>query len=95
MNNNEYTVHPDKVTPFRDITWYVKWFSSIVLILAVAFRAVEEMPKIIDIVLSWIGAAGWLWVGWKWHDRALMILNSVVLFMLTASVIRFIGMHVI
>lgn len=79
----------NKVTPLHDSTWYVKWVSSILLLIAVACRSVEEIPKIYDVAIGWIGTMGWLWVGYKWHDRALILLNSVIVFMLTLSLLRY------
>jgi hypothetical protein len=37
---------------------------------------------------SWIGAAGWFFVGFKWNDRALMVLNGVFGVILFAGIMR-------
>ena len=79
-----------KVTPLHDRTWYVKWVSVILICLAVLCRSVEEVPKIYDVVLSMFGTAGWLWVGFKWHDRALIVLNTILLAMLVSGGARYI-----
>ena len=79
----------DKVTPKHDLTWYVKWISCIFVLIAVACRSVEEVPKIYDVVFSLIGTLGWLWVGYMWHDRALLMLNGVLSFLLATSVLRY------
>ena len=81
--------HVNKVTPRHDITWYVKWVSCILVISAVACRSVEEVPKIYDVVFSFAGTVGWLWVGYMWHDRAIMVLNTVLAFMLLLSLMRY------
>ena len=47
------------------------------------------MPKIYDVVLSMFGTAGWLWVGFKWHDRALVVLNTVLLSILVSGAFRY------
>lgn len=78
-----------KVTPVHDSTWYVKWVSVAFVCVAVLFRSVEEIPKIYDISCSIFGTAGWLWVGFKWHDRALIILNTILLAMLVSGAFRF------
>ena len=78
-----------KVTPMHDITWYVKWVSVAFVCVAVLFRSVEEVPKIYDISCSIFGTAGWLWVGFKWHDRALIVLNTILLAMLVSGAFRF------
>ena len=79
----------DKVTPKHDLTWYVKWISCIFVLIAVACRSVEEVPKIYDVVFSLIGTLGWLWVGYIWHDRAIIVLNGVLSFLLATSVLRY------
>jgi hypothetical protein len=78
-----------KVTPMHDATWYVKWVSVAFVCVAVLFRSIEEVPKIYDITCSIFGTAGWLWVGFKWHDRALIVLNTILLAMLVSGAFRF------
>lgn len=79
-----------KVTPYRDSTWYVKWIAVVFILIAVMCRSVSEIPKIFDVIFSLLGTFGWLWVGFMWHDRALMVLNSVIVFMLMSSLIRYV-----
>ncbi len=79
----------EKITPYGDSTWYVKWISVGFIILAVVCRSVDEVPKFYDVFFSVFGTAGWFWVGWKWHDRALMILNAVLLVLLLSSLLRY------
>ena len=78
-----------KVTPVHDSTWYVKWISVAFVCVAVLCRSVEEIPKIFDVTFSIVGTAGWLWVGFKWHDRALIILNTILLAMLVSGAFRY------
>ena len=78
-----------KITPTHTLDWYVKWISSFIVLAAVLCRSVEEIPKIYDMVLSLFGTAGWLWVGLLWHDRALILLNGVLVFVLSAGVLRY------
>lgn len=84
-----------KVTPLHDSTWYVKWISVGFIICAVMCRSIEEVPKIYDVFFSIFGTAGWLWVGFRWHDRALMVLNAILLFLLLSSFVRFIVVYLI
>lgn len=79
----------EKVTPKHDLTWYVKWISCMFVLVAVACRSVEEVPKIYDVVLSLVGTLGWLWVGYIWHDRAIIVLNGILSFLLATSVLRY------
>ena len=78
-----------KVTPVHDSTWYVKWISVAFVCVAVLCRSVEEIPKIFDVTFSIVGTSGWLWVGFKWHDRALIILNTILLAMLVSGAFRY------
>ena len=64
-----------KVTPRGDLSWYIKWASSIILIIAMMFTAVELFP--INLFIANIGFVGWLVVGMLWHDRALIVLNAI------------------
>lgn len=78
-----------KITPKGTLDWYIKWISSGIIILAVMCRSIPEVPKIYDIVLSFIGTAGWFWVGLIWHDRALIVLNAVLCLVLGTGILRF------
>jgi len=50
---------------------------------------VEEVPKVYDIIFSTMGTAGWLYVGYMWHDRALIVLNTILLSMLATGLFRY------
>jgi len=80
-----------KITPKGDLSWYIKWSASVVILLAVMCRSVPEVPKIFDLVLSFHGCAGWLVVGMLWHDRALICLNGVLLFILGSGILTYIA----
>ena len=77
-----------KVTPVHDSTWYVKWISVAFVCVAVLCRSVEEIPKIFDVTFSIVGTAGWLWVGYLWHDRALILLNSIGVAVLSLGLLK-------
>ena len=70
-----------KVTPLHDLTWYVKWVSTLLVIAAVMCRSLEL--HIYDMVFSLLGVIGWTFVGLRWHDRALTLLNTGVLAIVT------------
>jgi len=74
--------------------WYIKWIATVVVIIAVMCRSVEEVPRIYDQVFSFVGTAMWLWVGLQWKDRALTVLNSVLMFVLGAGLLRSIAQWV-
>lgn len=79
----------DSVTPKYDITWYVKWIASLIALIGITIRASGLVQfQWIDILCSWIGAVGWFFVGFKWNDRALMVLNGVIGVILFAGLLR-------
>lgn len=74
-------------TPKDKLSWYIKWFSSLVLITAMAIRA-SEGSNFLDTTLSLIGASGWFIVACIWKDRALLVLNSIALFILLSGLMQ-------
>ena len=76
-----------KITPRYDLSWYIKWFSSVTLIIAMMFTAVEMFP--INLYIANVGFIGWLVVGMLWHDRALIVLNSISLAIYTLGIFNY------
>jgi len=77
------------------IVWYVKWLATLVIISAVMCRSVEDIPKIYDQSLSLVGTLLWLWVGLQWKDRALTVLNSILVFVLAVGVLKWISVNLV
>ena len=75
-------------TPKYTLDWYVKWIASVILIAAMFARGFEEL-KAYDLIFSFLGCAGWLWVSLIWKDRALIILNSVAMLILGQGILRY------
>ena len=75
-----------KVTPKGDLSWYLKWASSVFIIIAMALTSVNLYP--INIVFHLIGVTGWLVVGMLWHDRALIFLNGVAIFVFATGLLN-------
>ena len=81
-------------TPKQDLSWYVKWISSAFIFTAVMFRTVNVPDDYIatvrmwDQIMSLLGCAGWTWVGFLWKDRALILLNSVIVFTLAVGILN-------
>lgn len=71
-------------TPKYTLDWYVKWGASLLILSAMSIRGVEGLGMV-DLVLSLIGVAGWLWVAILWKDRALIALNAVGLILLVRN----------
>lgn len=75
-----------KITPKYDLSWYVKWVSSVLILLAVSSRAAGGL-HMWDLGFSLVGTIGWLWVGILWHDRALIVLNAIAVGIFIAGLI--------
>ena len=76
-----------KVTPKGDLSWYIKWASSIILILAMLFTSANMFP--INLWIANLGFIGWLVVGMLWHDRSLIVLNSVSLAIYSLGILNY------
>lgn len=101
----EYTVaeikHSTRVskstTPKGDLSWWIKWTSSIIVLAAISIRSANIPNELMfgfplqvwDILFSWLGAVGWFIVGFMWKDRALILLNGVISLMLFGGLLRF------
>ena len=78
---------PRKVTPTHDLSWYVKWASTVLIMLGLTCRATGFSTPL-DLMLSFYGTVGWCLVGYLWRDRALMVLNSLAAFLLLITLIK-------
>lgn len=76
-----------KVTPKGDLSWYVKWISVFFVIVGWLLHSVNLYPH--NIIVQVIGVAGWLWVGYLWHDRALIVLNSIGIAVLGLGIMKY------
>ena len=75
------------VTPLNDITWWVKWGSSFLILGAIILRALDIL-HMIDVTLSFLGCSGWIFVGFKWQDRSIMFLNTVAATILLMGLLK-------
>ena len=65
-------------TPLKEqhqLVWYVKWTSSILIVLAMIASTNQLYPY--NIFLQFFGCLGWLWVAIVWNDRSLIVVNAV------------------
>jgi hypothetical protein len=69
----------------RDLTWYVKWASSIVLMLGMILTSQNIFPY--NLYVHFVGLLGWLYVSIVWNDRALIVVNSVALSIFTNGIV--------
>jgi len=77
-----------KITPKGDLSWYVKWVSVVLILFATAARATGTMP-LYDLWFGLFGTAGWFWVGYLWHDRALILLNGVLVTLIGMGLMKY------
>ena len=77
-----------KITPKGDLSWHVKWVSVILIVVATAARSEGSIPHI-DLWFGLLGTLGWLWVGMLWHDRALILLNGVLVTLIGMGLMNF------
>lgn len=75
------------VTPKQDLSWYVKWIASSFILASMSIRGVEGL-QLYDLLLSLVGVAGWMWVGFLWKDRALILLNGVGIILFLNTIAR-------
>ena len=75
-----------KITPKGDLSWFIKWASSVLSIIARALTSANLYP--INIVFHLLGVSGWLVVGMLWHDRALIFLNGVAIFVFATGLLN-------
>ena len=80
----------NKVTPLNDVTWYVKWIATVFLMAGVSCRAAGLNP-IWDYIFCLIGEFGWLYVAFKWHDRALIVVNTTLTIILLTGFLKLLG----
>ena len=72
------TAKERKARQKEKIACYIKCFSSIIVMFAMAMRATGEPQLAVwDLYLSTVGIFGWLIVSLLWKDRALILLNGV------------------
>lgn len=78
-------------TPKYTADWYIKWVSSVIVLIAMSIRGVEGF-QFYDLTLSIVGIFGWLIVSLIWKDRALILLNSIGLLLLMRNLIEYLYM---
>jgi|TARA_B110000444_G_scaffold184199_1_gene173204 hypothetical protein len=77
-----------KVTPKGDLSWYIKWVSVVLILFATSARATGTMPEI-DLWFGLFGTIGWAWVGYLWHDRAILLLNGVLVTIIVMGLMKY------
>mgnify|MGYP001189007868 CR=1 FL=1 len=67
--------------------WFVKWTSSIFLIIGMILTAYNIFPY--NLYFHVVGLAGWLSVSIIWNDRSLIMLNTVALVIYAIGIISY------
>ena len=75
-----------KVTPRYDLSWYIKWVSSVIILFGMVFTSANMLPY--NLWFHLIGVAGWGVVGFLWHDRALIVLNAIAIGIFVAGIVN-------
>lgn len=55
----------------RDHVWYIKYASAVIILSAMVLHVLGITPW--NSLLQMVGASGWIYVGYKWKERALML----------------------
>ena len=76
-----------KLTPVGTLDWYIKWVSSFIILIGMALTSINLTP--FNLYFHFIGVSGWLIVGVMWHDRALMVVNSVAAMIFLMGILRY------
>ena len=77
-----------KVTPKGDLSWYIKWLATLFIVMGLTLRSNMFLSPY-DLMLSLVGTTLWLFVGYLWHDRSLIVLNTVCSTILMFGIIKF------
>jgi hypothetical protein len=76
-----------KVTPKYDLSWYIKWTASFIILVGMAFTSADIQPY--NMWFHLIGVTGWGIVGYLWHDRALIFINGVATFIFLTGLVSY------
>lgn len=59
-----------KTKTYTDPVFIVKWASAIIILIAMVFHVLGMTPW--NSYLQLIGASGWVYVGYKWNEKAII-----------------------
>ena len=79
----------NKVTPYKDVTWYVKWTACAFILSAIVIRA-ADYSHLLDMMFSFTGMGLWAWVGFMWHDRSIIVLNAISASILAVGILEYV-----
>ena len=70
----------------KDIFSWVKWSSSISIIIGMVFTVFNIHP--LNMYFHFVGILGWLFISVCWHDRSLIMLNGIATIIFVSGIIR-------
>ena len=63
-----HSCHGDQM---RDHVWYIKWASAFTILCAMVLHVLGMTPW--NSLVQMVGASGWVYVGYRWKEKALMM----------------------
>ena len=69
----------------KNLIGFTKWASSLVIIAGMALTATNIYP--LNMYMQLVGIIGWLVVALAWHDRSLIMLNTIAALIFTSGII--------
>ena len=69
----------------KNLIGFTKWASSLVIIAGMALTASNIYP--LNMYMQLVGIIGWLVVALAWHDRSLIMLNTIAALIFTSGII--------
>ena len=73
-------------TPLHTPDWYIKWVSSVVLLIGMLLTSNQIHPLNLFVTLT--GCTGWLIVAILWNDRSIIFTNTVAITILSNGLIK-------
>ena len=86
MSKSSNEIWLKSITPKGDLSWYVKWVSSIIIIIGMIMSSVNFFP--FNLFVHFIGVAGWFVVGLLWNDRSLILLNGIAMIIFALGIMN-------
>ncbi len=74
-----------KVTPKGDLSWYIKWTASFIILIGMVLTSITGMEPY-NLFFHFVGVLGWGIVGMLWHDRALIFINGIAMFIFAVGI---------
>ena len=77
----------NKITPTFTLDWYIKWFSSVIILIGMVLTSNQIYP--LNLMFSMGGSIGWLVVALIWHDRSIMIINASAIMIMSNGLVQY------